>query len=79
MTVRETVLEFVERYLNIENEKKLLADDQKQLIAEFKDKLDVKAVKGAIQIAKIKQRLGDSEAAMDNMLEDVESKINIPG
>ncbi len=79
MTVRETVLEFVERYLNIENEKKLLADDQKQLVAEFKEKLDVKAVKAAIQIAKIKSRLGDSEAAMDNMLEDVESKINIAG
>ena len=77
MATRELVLEFVERYLNIENEKKLLSDDQKQLVDEFKEKLDVKAVKAAIQIAKIRSRLGDSEVELDNILEHVESKINV--
>ena len=77
MATRETVLEFVEKYLNIENEKKLLADDQKQLIEEFKERLDIKAVKAAIRIAKIRSKLGDSETELDNILQDVESKISV--
>ena len=73
----EIVLELVERLINVENEIKLLQDDRKALFEEYKDKLDVKAVKAAIQIAKIKSRLGDSEAQVDQILKDVESKITL--
>jgi uncharacterized protein (UPF0335 family) len=78
MATRETVLELVERLLRIENELKLLQEDKKILYAEFKDKLDVKAFKAAIRIAKIKSRLGsDSGAELDNILDAVEDKLTI--
>ena len=78
MAVKEIVLEFVERYLNIENERKLLAEDQKLLVAEFKEKLDVKAVRAAIQIAKIKSKLGEtSDTELDNILETVSDRLTI--
>ena len=78
MAVKEIVLEFVERYLSIENERKLLADDQKQLVAEFKEKLDVKAVKAAIQIAKIRSKLAETtDTELENILETVESRLTI--
>ena len=75
MSTQEDVIKFVEEFLRIENERKLLQDDQKELFESYKSKLDVKAIKAAIRIAKIKSRLGDSENEMDNMLEAVESKI----
>ena len=78
MAVKEIVLEFVERYLNIENERKLLAEDQKLLVAEFKEKLDVKAVRAAIQIAKINSKLGEtSDTELDDILETVSDRMTI--
>jgi uncharacterized protein (UPF0335 family) len=77
MALRETIEEFVEQLLRIENEKKLLQEEQKNLLAEYKDKLDVKALKAALQIAKIKSRLGDSEPEMSNMLDTVEKKLTL--
>tara|TARA_Y100000034_G_scaffold134971_1_gene205072 strand:+ start:8102 stop:8335 length:234 start_codon:yes stop_codon:yes gene_type:complete len=77
MALRETIEEVVEQLLRIENEKKLLQEEQKNLLAEYKDKLDVKALKAALQIAKIKSRLGDSEPEMSNMLDTVEKKLTL--
>ena len=59
----------------IENERRLLEEDRKVLFAEYKEKLDIKAVKAAIQIAKIRSRLGDSEHTMDSIFETVEKHI----
>jgi len=67
----------IDSLLRIENERKLLAEEQKVLFEGYKDKLDVKAVKAALRIAKIRSRLGDSEAELDSILEAVESKITI--
>ncbi len=69
------VLELVERLINIENEIKLLQEDKNNLFAEYKEKLDIKAFKAAIRIAKIKSKLGDSEISMEELLPAVESKI----
>ena len=77
MTNKETIEEFVEKLIRIENEKKLLQEEQKDLFSSYKDRLDVKAIKAAIQIAKIKSKLGDSEIEMENMLDTVEKKISI--
>ena len=77
--MKEVVLELVERLINVENEIRMLQDDRKALFEEYKDRLDVKAVKAAIRIAKIKSRLGDSEAQVDQILEDVESRITLGG
>tara|TARA_Y100001937_G_C6986974_1_gene270334 strand:- start:120 stop:353 length:234 start_codon:yes stop_codon:yes gene_type:complete len=77
--MKDVVLELVERLINVENEIKLLQEDKRNLFDEYKEKLDVKAVKAAIQIAKIKSRLGDSEIEVDRILEDVESRITLGG
>ena len=42
---------------------------------EYKEKLDIKAFKAAIRIAKIKSKLGDSEISMEELLPAIESKI----
>ena len=57
----ETVKELVERLTRIESEQKLLTEDKKHLIAEYKDKLDVKAVQAAIRVAKIRAKLDTSD------------------
>ena len=77
MAVKEVVEELVEQLLRIENEKKLLAEELKDLFDDYKEKLDVKAVKAAIQIAKIKSRLGDSENEMEDMLTTIERKLTL--
>lgn len=73
----DIVNELVERFLNIENEIKVLQVDKKELLEEYKEKVDVKAFKAALQIARIRQRLGDSEIELDNMLDKVSNKITI--
>ena len=78
MAVKEVVLELVERLLKVENELKLLQEDRKILFAEYKDKLDVKAFKAALRIAKIKSGLGEvSGAELENILGTVEDKLTI--
>ena len=72
---KSIVFELIERLNNVDNEIKLLQDDRKSLLEEYKDKLDIKAFKAALSIAKIRSRLGDSEEALDNMLDKVLDKI----
>ena len=77
MALREVVEELVEKLMRIENEKKLLAEERTALFDDYKEKLDVKALKAAIQIAKIKSKLGDSECEMEDILETIEKKITV--
>ena len=72
-----TLEEFIEKLTAIEQEQRVLAEDRKALIDEYKDKLDMKAVAAAIKIAKIKAKLGDSEGYMEQILDTVEAKIGI--
>ena len=53
--LRQTVKEFISRMQNIENEIDLLKEDQKQLIEDYKDRLDVKTLKAALQVIKIQR------------------------
>tara|TARA_Y100001954_G_C15599526_1_gene497251 strand:+ start:111 stop:353 length:243 start_codon:yes stop_codon:yes gene_type:complete len=71
----ETVKELVERLTRIESEQKLLAEDKKHLIAEYKDKLDVKAVQAAIRVAKIKAKLDTSDQEFDNIMSTVNGSL----
>lgn len=69
MNNNKTLLaEFVEKYTNIENERKLLGEDRKLLISDYKDKLDVKAVQAAMRIVKMRATLDISDTEFDNML-----------
>ena len=75
--VKEIVLELVEKLTRIEGELKLLQDERKELFDDYKEKLDVKAFKAAVQVAKIRSKLGDSEIEMENILETVSKKITV--
>ena len=71
----ETVKELVERLTRIESEQKLLTEDKKHLIAEYKDKLDVKAVQAAIRVAKIRAKLDTSDQEFDNIVQTVNGSL----
>ena len=75
--VEEVVVELVEKIVRIEGELKLLQEERKELFDDYKEKLDVKAFKAALQIARIRSKMGDSEIALDNILETVNKKITI--
>tara|TARA_Y100000287_G_scaffold172913_1_gene160514 strand:- start:161 stop:403 length:243 start_codon:yes stop_codon:yes gene_type:complete len=73
----ETVKELVERLTRIESEQKLLTEDKKHLIAEYKDKLDVKAVQAAIRVAKIMAKLDTSDQEFDNIMATVNGSLSL--
>ena len=78
MAESEIVTELIERLTRVENEMKLLQEDRKVLYEEYKEKLDLKAFKAAVRIAKIKSKLGEtSEVEMENMLDAVEDKLTV--
>ena len=74
----ETLNELVDRLLNIENEMNVLRDDKKNLLAEFKEKLDIRSVQAAMRIAKIKMKLPEtSDETLDSMIANIEKKITV--
>ena len=73
----DVVLELVTRILEIENEIKLLNEDKRLLLDEYKNKVDLKAFRAALRIAKIRSKLGDSEIMLDQYMDEVTKKITI--
>ena len=53
--IRQLVEEFVGRLQNIENEIQLLREDKADLVDEYREKLDVKTLKAALQVVKIQK------------------------
>lgn len=53
--LKALVKEFMERASNIDNEIELLKEDRKELIEEFKEKLDFKTLQAALKVLKIQQ------------------------
>lgn len=53
--LKQTVKEFISRLENIDNELELLKEDRKELLEEFKNKLDMKTLQAALRVVKIKQ------------------------
>lgn len=70
MATRDDVRELVEKLGTIENEIKLLQEDRKTLLDEYKEKLDIKAFKGALRIVKIRAAVDTDE--MESMLESID-------
>lgn len=78
MSDGKTVLaEFIEKYITIENEQKLLAEDRKLLVSDYKDKLDVKAVQAALRVVRMKSKLDVSDGEFDNMLLALERHVMV--
>ena len=76
MTINDDISALFERYTRIENEIKLLQDDKKQLLTEFKDRIDPKAFQSALRSAKIKAKLKANEVEdFDQILEILEKSL----
>jgi len=75
MSMEDDIKDLVEQLMRIDGEKQLLNEEQKQLFEDYKNKLDIKAVKAAIRIAKIKTRVEISDDSLEEMVEAAESKL----
>ena len=76
MASSEVVSEFVQKVLAFEAEKKELSEAEKELYVEYKDKLDVKAFKVALRIAKMRSKLNASEETeVDQILNVVSERV----
>jgi len=76
MADKIVIKEFIEKVLAFEAEKKELSEAEKELYTDYKDKLDVKAFKAALRIAKIRSKLdSDVEAETDQILLVVCNKV----
>ena len=60
-----------------QREKALIVEDRKLLIADYRDRLDVKTVQAAIRIAKIKAKLDSSNEEIENILKVAERNISV--
>lgn len=69
------VKEFIEKLTRIEGEQKLLNEDKKALIEEYKDKIDMKALGAAIRIVRIKAKLGASEPECETYIEEIDGRL----
>lgn len=76
MSATTTVTEFIEELTRIESEIRLLQDDRKALIDDYKDKINMKALMAAIKIAKIRAKLGDDVGDCDTYLDEVDGKLD---
>jgi len=64
---KTVVCELVEKISQIDNEIKLLQTDRKEVIDDYKDKLDIKAFKAAMRIIKLRESV-DDKTELDNIL-----------
>jgi uncharacterized protein (UPF0335 family) len=63
---KEIVQELVEKIASIDNEMKMLQEDRKTLLEDYKYKLDIKAFKAALRIIKLRENVDGGE--LDNIL-----------
>ena len=72
------VKQLFERFINIENEIKMLQEDKKQVLAEFKDRVEPKVFRAALAAAKNKAKLKTHEAnEYDQVMNVLESELSI--
>ena len=76
MATNQEIKELLKRYLTIENEIKLLQDDKKDLMSEYKDKIDTKAFQSALRAAKIISKVKPQEKqCFDQALDVLEKEL----
>lgn len=73
---KEIIHELVEKVLDMEHEIKTLQENRKDILDEYKDRVDLKVFNAALKIARIKAKLAQtSEESLDEVLDAVEDKI----
>lgn len=68
MSKQDDIKDLVEKITNIDNEIKLLQEDRKTLLEDYKDKLDLKAFKAALRIVKVRENVNDQNE-LDSILD----------
>lgn len=71
MSKQDDVKELIEKITQIDNEVKLLQEDRKTVLEDYKEKLDLKAFKAAMRIIKVRESVDSSE--LDNYLDILEN------
>ena len=74
--LKSLVSNFLDRFKNIESEIELLKEDQKQLVEEFSDRLDIKTLQASMRTLKIKKKVAFKDT-FDTFVEILEQKENI--
>jgi len=65
------VRDFVEKLKRIKNEQELLKQDEKELLEEYSDKLDMKTLKAAMRVVAVREKV-DRKDAFDTLVEVLE-------
>lgn len=74
--VNDDVKKLFERYMQVENEIKLLQEDKKAVLAEFKDRVEPKVFRVALAAARAKARLKPHESnEFDQVFELLETEL----
>jgi hypothetical protein len=74
--LKKIVDEFMDRYTQVENELELLKEDQKNLVEEFSDRLDIKTLKQAIRSVKIRKKV-EHKDTFDSLCEILDQRENV--
>ena len=74
--VSDDLRDFLNRYLAIENQLELLKEDKKNLFDDFKEKVKPAVIREAIRQARLRSKLGDEVAELDNLVAQLDGKIN---
>tara|TARA_B100002019_G_scaffold115378_1_gene99249 strand:+ start:319 stop:543 length:225 start_codon:yes stop_codon:yes gene_type:complete len=67
--------QFIERWMTIENELSILKEDKKILLDEYKEKFKPTVIREAIRQAKLRTRMGDDVAILDDLVAALDGKI----
>jgi uncharacterized protein (UPF0335 family) len=70
MASQDIIKELVEKLNTVGNEIKLLQEDRKELLEEYKEKLDLKAFKAALRIVKARENVDQNE--LENILDVID-------
>jgi hypothetical protein len=65
------VREFVEKLRTIKNEQELLKQDEKALLEEYAEKLDMKTLKAAMRVVAVREKI-ERKDAFDTLVEVLE-------
>ena len=74
--LKKIVDEFMDRYTNVDNELELLKEDQKNLVEEFSDRLDIKTLKQAIRSVKIRKKV-EHKDTFDSLVEILDQRETV--
>ena len=72
MASQDIIKELVEKLRTVDNEIKLLQEDRKTALEDFKGKIDIKAFKAAMRIIKVRESV-DNRDELDNILDVLEN------